>query len=177
MSIKGLTILKSAIKQTKQILDSLITNPDFYNIDNKAGRRICQYGYKYDYLTKTCIKTDPIPQFYFDIINPVLDEQKIECKFNQVLINEYQPGQGIAPHMDANIFGDIIVCLTINSGAIIKFEYREDEFEFYMDNGDVYIMQDDARYLYKHSQPARKKDKGYGPRGVRYSITYRFYKK
>ena len=175
MNIKGFTLLKSAIKNTKPILDALVSNPGFYSIDNKAGRRICQYGYKYDYLTETCVKTTEIPQFYLDIINPVLQQQKIECKFNQVLINEYQPGQGIAPHVDANIFGDTIVCLTINSGAVIKFERREQEHEFYVDNGDVYIMQSEARYDYKHSQPARKKDQGYGPRGVRYSITYRFY--
>lgn len=179
--IRGLTYLKKAIPDTSEVLHKLKTEVPFYNIDKSNGRRICQYGYRYDYYTKKCIKIDPVPEYWLNLIKPVLDQQEIKASLNQVLINEYQPGQGIAPHIDSEIFGDTILCLTINSGAVLVFEKESEKCSteqntgavLYPENGDVYIMQSDARYKYKHSQPARKKDPGYGPRGVRYSITYR----
>jgi alkylated DNA repair dioxygenase AlkB len=178
--IRGLTYLKKAIPDTSEVLHKLKTEVPFYNIDKSNGRRICQYGYRYDYYTKKCVKIDPVPEYWLNLIKPVLDQQEIKaefnwlgCQFNQVLINEYQPGQGIAPHIDSEIFGDTILCLTINSGAVLVFEKGNEVASIYPENGDVYIMQSDARYKYKHFQPARKKDPGYGPRGVRYSITYR----
>lgn len=171
--IPGLTFLKKAIHDTTAILSKLKTEVPFYNIDGKNGRQICQYGYKYNYYTKKCVETDPIPEFWLDIIKPTLDALELKIEFNQVLINKYQPGEGIASHIDADIFGDTILCLTVNSGAVLYFEKGNELHSIYPDNGDIYLMQKDARYKYKHSQPARKKDPGYGPRGVRYSVTYR----
>lgn len=39
-----------------------------------------------------------------------------------MIINEYEPGQGISPHIDnINLFKDIIVSLSLSSDCIMIF--------------------------------------------------------
>ncbi len=45
------------------------------------------------------------------------------CSFDQLIVNEYQPGQGISPHIDnKTLFSDIIVSLSLGSNAVMIFE-------------------------------------------------------
>jgi alkylated DNA repair dioxygenase AlkB len=45
-----------------------------------------------------------------------------EICFNQLIINEYEPGQGINPHVDnTTLFTDTVVSLSLGSEAIMNF--------------------------------------------------------
>lgn len=99
-----------------------------------------------------------------------------EDYFNQCIINRYLPGQGISAHVDANAYGHTIACFTFGSGAVMWFTRPGQHYDQYVEPDSLYIMQNEARYGWKHEMPARKSDQVDGEkklRGVRWSITFR----
>ena len=45
-----------------------------------------------------------------------------EQPMNLLVVNEYQRGQGIMPHADASLFGEVIAALSLLSSSIMTFE-------------------------------------------------------
>ena len=93
---------------------------------------------------------------------------------DQVIINEYKPGQGISPHIDCeSCFGPRIFSLSLGSAAIMEFTLQgKPKKEIVLDQRSLVMMYGEARSIWKHSIPARLKDKGI-ERGVRISLTFR----
>ena len=77
---------------------------------------------------------------------------------DQVIINEYLPGQGIRPHKDRNYFENQICGVNLGSDCILRFTRNKDVVDVEVPRRSVYIMQDDARSKWLHSIPPRKKD-------------------
>jgi hypothetical protein len=99
-----------------------------------------------------------------------------DLKFNQVIINKYEPGQGISKHTDAKDYGPIIGCYTIESGATMKFNKDKDSVSIYTKPNSLYIMSGDSRYKWTHEMTSTKSDNVDGkrvPRTRRISITFR----
>ena len=92
---------------------------------------------------------------------------------DQLIINEYKPGQGIHPHVDhTKYFGPNIVCLTINSGVGIDFTKDELKKTVYVQQGSIYVMSGEGRYNWRHGIKHAMYDVG-KKRGIRVSLTYR----
>jgi len=152
------------INEVKKYLNKL----DFSAISNATNsRRVAHFGYYYSYdrTGLTCAPTIP------DFLNVLVDDVEITGKgfieFDQVIINEYKPGQGIAPHTDhTKLFGPIIACITIGSSVPITFRNGNITKKLEIKEGSMYIMTKDSRYKWTHSLTNKSKD-------VRYSITYR----
>lgn len=92
------------------------------------------------------------------------------------IINKYEKGQGISPHIDNLQFGPYIVCFSFGSGIEINFDNENETKKIYVNNNSVYIMSGDSRYKYKHSIQPRQYDILDGikiERKTRYSITFR----
>lgn len=106
-----------------------------------------------------------------DLVNDVEITGKDFIGFDQVIINEYKPSQGIAPHIDhTGLFGSIIACITIGSSVPITFRKGDITKKIEIKEGSMYIMTKDSRYKWTHSLTNKSKD-------IRYSITYRVIKK
>ena len=104
------------------------------------------------------------------------DEMKPQ--FDQLIINKYLPGQGIAPHIDKpSQFGPYIACVTLGSGVEIQFSKTgEETIPIYVEPNSLYIMSGDARYTWKHGIASRKSDLVSDQkiaRGTRISLTFR----
>lgn len=158
---KGLELKENYISPEKEqeliaIIDSLP-----WLIDLK--RRVQHYGYKYDYRTKG--KLD-----YLGEIPAFLKEIDVGFKFNQVIINEYLQGQGIAPHIDLGVFGSTIASLSLGEECIMEFTKDETKIPLFLPSRSLLTMQDEARYNWKHSIPARKSN----IKERRVSITFRW---
>jgi alkylated DNA repair dioxygenase AlkB len=100
-------------------------------------------------------------------------ERKAGCVFDQCIVNEYLPGQGISRHIDkTSLFGPTIACVSIGSDATIRFTKDKNAVDVLVPRRSLYIMQGDARYAWTHEMPARLYD-AMRKRGTRYSITFR----
>lgn len=163
---------------------------------SENSRKVVHYGYSYDYKKGT--NTDNVPEmpdvirYLRDKIACILiDDQYIDPEdMNQCIINRYLPGQGIAPHIDSDEFGDYIACFTFCGGRELEFAREvksessessdsSDIYKVYTKPGSLYVMSKDARYKYKHSMRGRKSDMVDGvkiPREECFSITFRMMK-
>lgn len=169
--MEGLLYIPNFISndEANTILDCLNKESNWKSVgSSKHSRRVLHYGYSYSYTTTYITKTNPIPDLYQFIL------ERIKIKnLEQLIINEYLPGQGIAPHIDSSSFGPEIACLTLNSGIQIDFiRPNYDKYSIYVEPNSLYIMSGESRTHWKHGIAPRKKD-GNVIRDTRYSLTFR----
>ena len=108
-----------------------------------------------------------------------MDQNLMDCEPEQLIINEYEPGQGIAPHTDrVDVFDDQIISVSLGSDIVMDFINSKtlETKSILLKRRSLLLMSEDARYEWKHTIPARKSDK-IGPikvdRGKRVSLTFR----
>ncbi len=143
---------------------------------NKLSRRTQHYGYEYSYNKKNTIdKTDPIPPEF----NFILDKlnNKFNKNFDQLIINEYKPGQGISPHIDnTELFDDTIISISLGSTYPMTFSFNNKHYSKRLKRKSLVGLTEDARYKWYHSISQKKSDDGVD-RGTRISLTFRTIKK
>lgn len=173
--ISGLWYIRNYLSQDEiTMLHDKIANEIIFTpiSSSKNSRCVAHYGYYYSY-DKTGLKTAPaIPEYLAKLvtsarINDVIDNEIINQEFDQVIINEYKPGQQIAYHTDhTKLFGSVVACLTIGQAVSINFRKNGIEKRVEPEEGSLYIMTDKARYEWQHSLVNSGS-------ATRYSITYR----
>lgn len=145
-------------------------------------RRVQHYGYKYDYKARNIDQTaflGPLPD-WLNQISQKLVQDKIFTTFpEQVIVNEYLPGQGISAHIDCTpCFKDIIVSLSLGSSCIMELSNpgTNEKQPIFLEERSLVVLSSDARYEWLHAIPARKSDIVGGnkiPRTRRISLTFR----
>ncbi len=169
----------------KWIETSAVLNP----ITTRTGsRRVAQYGYRYDYNKAMMpVAIEPLPEIARSLVlHPEMIKRiagRADARgfdFNQLIINEYLPGQGISPHVDhPQQFGPVVFCISLGSGTNIEFTMPGTGGRVvnrYMHPGSAYVLTGPARSMWRHGITAKKSDNVFGtrvPRGTRYSLTYR----
>jgi alkylated DNA repair dioxygenase AlkB len=145
-------------------------------------RRVQHYGYRYNYTHRTI---DPslflgaLPPWAARIAERVHRDGYTATVPDQVIVNEYHPGQGISSHVDCvPCFGDTILSVSLLSPCVMLFTKRQskDQVPILLEPGSLVVMQADARYTWTHSIPARKTDTFNEQkivRGRRLSLTFR----
>lgn len=146
--------------------------------ENDFSRRVQHYGWHYEYSQHGTIRpTDSIPDFLEGVCEEMLDRGWFEKQPNQVLVNEYEPGQGIGKHKDRDCFGPAVATLTLGDCWPMQFILPDGEsFEFFLEVGSVLVMDGDVRSKWLHTIYPRKNDKlGFTkrPRRRRVSVTFR----
>ncbi|WRT64928.1 uncharacterized protein IL334_001868 [Kwoniella shivajii] len=99
-----------------------------------TGRRLQYWGGTMS--KKGILLPEPLPDFlneYPDIVeriesflrvaSSVKGKEKMELGINQVLINEYQPGQGISPHEDGPAFHPLVATLSLGSHTVLDLHH------------------------------------------------------
>lgn len=140
------------------------------------SRRTQHYGYKYDYKDKNAEYIGELPDWLNSIVDMAIQSGVLSSRPNQAIINEYLPGQGISPHTDAKIFGNVICSISLGSNVIMEFSKGIEVREILLRQKSIIVLENDARWSWKHSIPARKHDVVDGltcERGRRLSITFR----
>ena len=143
-------------------------------------RRLQYYGYRNELESPYDLVKFPIafPHLIDKLSDNIVENNILLSKPDQVIINEYSPGQGIRPHKDRNYFDNQICGVNLGSGCIMRFIKVNggDVVDVEIPRRSLYVMQDEARYKWKHAIPPRKKDTINGNlqhRERRLSITYR----
>jgi len=178
--IPGLILVKSLldVRSQTEVTDAIESGR--WNTELK--RRVQHFGYRYDYLVR-CIaptaETPPIPEWGNRLIRQIQALGITMQEFDQMIVNEYLPGQGIAPHVDRiSCFGNEIVSVSLGSPCVMKFSnrLRGKTVDVLLEPGDLLLIKDEARYRWHHEIRPRKSDKWNGQtikRGRRFSVTFR----
>lgn len=157
----GLTYKRSYI--TKKEEAELMKQIDNMKWDTDLSRRTQQYEYKYDYQAAYGEKkkggsrlspTQKSPPWLANLCKRLHDDGCFGNKVpNQIIINEYMPGQGIAPHLDhKGSFGEIVVSLSLMSGVIMDFQNNEtkETISIFLHPCSLVILSLDSRYHWTH---------------------------
>ena len=98
---------------------------------------------------------------------------------DQVIVNEYAPGQGIGAHTDdERRFGPCVVGVSLGSACTLTLQHKatHDIVAVTLPRRSAYKLEGNARYAWTHAIPARKSDAVDGKRtlrGTRISVTFR----
>ena len=135
---------------------------------------------------------DHLPWWAMKYRERLVEHGVFEHHPNQMGINEYLPGQGIAPHVDYH--GGEVVSITLITGCVMDFERVESdaavapaeelpmfsgpsEASMWLPPRSMVVLKGEARSRWTHGIARRKKDVVSGrviPRGRRISVTFRY---
>lgn len=182
-NIKGIIGLKYIINYiTENEHDELLEVIDRQTWMETLKRRVQHYGYKYDY-KKRCLDSSMylgnLPNWILSIGKRLHEDRFIEEVPEQVIINEYIPGQGIADHVDCPpCFDKTIISLSLSSTCVMNFTNLKtsEKIPLLLYPRSLIVLQKDARYEWKHGIAPRKTDKYEGKEFIRkrrVSMTFR----
>ena len=123
----------------------------------------------------------PIPGWGLRLAERMLREGLIDRLFDNMLINEYLPGQGIALHRDYSPFDRTVASLSLLSAYVMDFRHEKlgEKASLLLEPRSLLILSDEARYQWQHGIARRKHDLWQGvsfPRDRRLSVTFRLKK-
>jgi len=145
-------------------------------------RRVQHYGYKYDYRARAVDRSmhlGAVPPWAACIGAQIVEAGLMPPLPDQVIVNEYEPGQGISRHVDCEpCFGGVIASLSLGSTCVMNFTEKATGkvVPVFLQPRSLLVLSEDARYTWLHSVPARKSDEYHGqtyPRARRVSLTFR----
>ncbi len=176
--VPGLFIYPDFISEAMEA--DLINEIDHQTWVVDYNRRLQYYGYRNELEAPYNLISIPVemPPVILQLSKNLVEQQVLSMQPDQVIINEYPPGEGLRPHKDRNYFENQICGVSLASGSVMRFIKIAggDVVDVEVPRRFVYVMQDDARYRWYHSIPSRKKDVVEGQvkhRERRLTITYR----
>eukprot|EP01038_Epipyxis_sp_PR26KG_P008479 gene8479-11462_t len=132
IDIPGLQVIPEFITTTEE--ENLLNEIDSSIWKNTLTRRVQHYGFIFNYRTLMLDytkATPPMPSSCTEIANKLNEFRVIDAsgrfpKLNQLTVNEYYPGQGIASHTDTkSCFGKDIFILNLGSGIVMNMTKNE----------------------------------------------------
>ena len=177
--ITGLTYIADFVSEQEST--DLLTTIDSLEWNLYLKRRTQHYGYTYDYTKKAIdisMSLGPLPT-WLEPLTSELQESIFTQPIDQVIVNEYLPGQGISRHTDCvPCFGDTIASLSLGSTCAMDLEHFASgrKGSIMLAPKSLLVMSGEARYDWMHSSPARKQDylgEELLPRSRRVSLTFR----
>ena len=175
--IDGLTYAPDFIDQEAH--DALLKSIEVHGWGQSGSmkRRVQQFGFAYEHQERRIgNRAPPIPAFMHALLDRLVPENLFGRKPTQVIVNEYQPGQGIGPHVDHPSFGPVVASLSLGSPAVMDFSLDEDYLSVKLEPRSLVVLKHDARYKWRHEIPMRRVDEINGKqfaRSRRVSLTFR----
>lgn len=179
LAICGLSYFERFIDETTEL--GLLAAVDAAPWHTDLKRRVQHYGFKYVYKAKRIdpsMYIDPLPAWAFPIAVRLATEGYMTLA-DQLIVNEYQAGQGISAHIDClPCFGPVVCSITLGSAACIEFSASNGSRReaLFLERGSLVVIVGEARRQWRHAIPARKSDR-VGEvliaRGRRVSLTFR----
>lgn len=146
-------------------------------------RRVQHFGYKYDYKKRQLdhsMYLGPLPTWAAVVADKIFRMGLMASYPDQVIVNEYLPGQGIADHVDCEpCFGREIVSLSLASTCIMDLKEKGNKANAYgliLSPKSLLVLSGEARYNWTHGIQGRTYDLFHGasvPRSRRVSLTFR----
>lgn len=178
--VSGLTYIPDFLNENEQA--SLLEIIDQQQWSIKEQRKIQEYGYKYDYKNGSFVSSaylGNLPEWTQNIANQLSEIGLVANVPDQVIVNEYQPGQGIVSHIDCiPCFSNTIIILSLGSACVMNLTHSQthEEVKILLQPGSLLVAQGEARYVWSHGILACKQDSYKGQelvRNRRVSLTFR----
>ena len=178
--IPGLTYLPDIVDQERQ--NHLLANVDSQPWLNDLRRRVQHYGYKYDYKARrvdSSMRIGGLPEWALALADQLVYRGLMRELPDQLIVNEYEPGQGIANHVDCvPCFTDSIASVSLGSSCVMTFTSKETGhvIPLLLEPRSLVALRGEARYGWTHGIAARKTDTYQGRtihRRRRVSLTFR----
>lgn len=179
-ALRGLSYLPCYITTYEEA--ELLRRIDAEPWSNELERRVQHYGYKYDYKSRRIddsMRVGDLPPWLLELANRLCTKELFTTLPDQVIVNEYLPGQGIFTHIDCEpCFGETIASLTLGSGCVMDFAHRStgERIPMYLESRSLVVLREDARYVWRHAIAKRQTDHFAGEifrRSRRVSLTFR----
>ena len=198
--IPGLIYVPDFISEEEeaQIRQQLIDKSELwslYKATHATKRRNLHFGYDLDYDSQEIYRvSEPelsvIPAEWEWIARRIQQLMQRELgrelqPFNQLLLNEYAPSQGINHHTDKpHCFGPVVAGLSLFSTVVLEFKDKKlkgkraaaESKDVLLCPRSLFVLTGPARYEWSHSIAKKREHRFYGQsihRGVRYSFTFR----
>lgn len=176
LRVPGLSIRRGflSVAEEPELLDLI----DRQSWRTDMSRRVQHYGWRYDYKSRRVTRDSylgPLPPWLTGLAARLAVAFRCPVA-DQVIVNEYLPGQGIAPHTDcAPCFGPTIGMLGLGSSVQMDFSGPAGEtVPLLFGRRSAVMLQGSARYEWEHGIAKRKRDRSYDiTRDRRVSLTFR----
>lgn len=171
--------------------ESLLRRIDAAEWLTDIKRRVQHYGYRYDYTARHIVddmRIGDLPQWVMPLAER-LDGDFFGKPPQQMIVNEYEPGQGIAAHVDCEpCFGDVVVSVSLGSTCVMDLARRDlsqanrvadsgdERVQLFLEPRSAVVLAGASRYHWTHGIAPRKKDVVCGEvyhRRRRVSLTFR----
>lgn len=178
--IHGLSYVSNFLSKEEEI--NLIKSINSEQWLNDLKRRVQHYGYKYDYKSRAInynMYLGLLPKWATPYAEKVYSSGYIDSIPDQLIINEYIPGQGIANHVDCEpCFGETIISISLSSPCVMDFINlkTKQKIEVMLEPRSIVIISGEARHKWTHGIAQRKTDNFNGvksDRKLRISMTFR----
>ncbi|MEM5474106.1 alpha-ketoglutarate-dependent dioxygenase AlkB [Hoeflea sp. AS60] len=143
---------------------ALVCHLDAGEWNAELKRRVQHFGYHYDYRART-IRPDsylgPVPEWLVLLGERLVAQGFLASLPDQVIANEYLPGQGISAHIDClPCFDNTIVSVSLLSQCEMVFGHKRSgaKLAIVLEPCSAVVMSGAARYEWTHEIAARKSD-------------------
>lgn len=137
---------------------------------NDLKRRVQHFGYLYDYRARRIgpgMRLGDIPDWAYSLGKQLVAEGLFDRIPDQVIVNEYTPGQGIAPHVDAvACFGDVVASLSLLAPCTMSLRSKSHPRPIDVDlpANSLLVISGPARHEWSHAIAPRTSDRIMGRR-------------
>jgi alkylated DNA repair dioxygenase AlkB len=179
LSVPGLEICADYVTRDEEA--RLLAAIDRLPWSAALRRRVQHYGRAYEYRRRSVSNApvEPLPPWAAELGERLLREGRFSRLPEQVIVNEYVPGQGIAAHVDrVDAFGPVVASLSLGSAVTMDFVERPAgrRLAVRVAERSLMVLSGSARSEWAHGIAARRSDEVDGAkmsRGRRVSITFR----
>ncbi len=148
---------------------------------NDLSRRVQHYGWRYDYKARAItpdMHLGALPDWLANVAQKLYDETGLFDRVpEQVIVNEYLPGQGISTHIDHRGFGPTVCMVSLLDDWEMDFSKNwKDKSPALLKQGSVVLLTEDARSKWQHGIAPRRSElteNGRRDRKRRLSMTFR----
>lgn len=180
-AISGLRYVEDYINEGQH--DWALARIDEHPWLDDLKRRVQHYGFKYDYKARKVdmgMHIGELPEWLNRLSEKLYADGYMPEVPDQVIVNEYLPGQGISSHIDCEpCFKDTIISLSLGSSCVMNFTKASDKTKkipVWLEPRSLVVLSGEARSKWLHGIAARKWDEWDGEkheRQRRVSLTFR----
>lgn len=179
-AIAGLSYIPDYIDESTEaaLLKIIDSQPWMHDLK----RCVQHYGWRYDYKARNVtsdLRIGALPDWLQQHAVRLQQAGYFSEAPDQVIINDYQPGQGISAHIDCvPCFADTIASLSLASPCVMDFTHIKigEKSSLLLEPRSLLVLNGDARYVWQHAIAGRKTDRISGhiiQRTRRLSLTFR----